>query len=104
MGGRSRTRTSSRYVAKFPARSSQRSLLVSRKHTKWPALILEDPKVPLIKRQHIDEPVTLREYNDRGVGKADPEIGMLLDDCARDSDVCRRHRRKRVRATFNLTE
>jgi hypothetical protein len=52
-------------------------LRVRRKSAEWPALALEDSKVPLIERQDICRLVPLREHDDRRVGEADPEIGCF---------------------------
>ncbi len=78
-------------------------LRVSRQHTERRALVLKDPKVPLIKRQHICRPMTLREHDDRRVGQADSEMGMPLTELACKSDVRRGHERQGIDAALKLT-
>jgi hypothetical protein len=43
-------------------------------------LTAEDSEVPFIERQNISDAMALREYDDRCVGQADTEVGVVIDE------------------------
>lgn len=61
-------------------------------------------EVPLIERQNVEAAMTLREYNHRGVGQAQVEIGVALDDGDGGGNVGGAERLKLVHAARHVVE
>jgi predicted nucleic-acid-binding protein len=64
----------------------------------------EGPKVALVERQHVARVVALGEHDDRGVGEADVQIAVALDDLACSGNVEFVEDRQLVDAALDLLE
>lgn len=60
--------------------------------------------MPLIECQHLIDPVSLGQNDDRSISETDPKVCVALDDLARLPDVGARHRRQLVYATVHLSK